>query len=915
MAHRIRRFLFLGVLAVVGYWGGTAAWAIDITAVKPAALGQPCINAALRRTPNGTPLSYDLGLGITIDSIYAYLDTGASGILISPDYAEMLGVQLAKYPDSTGSTVVFHDVGVAGSDDFNVSEPLYVSLANDVFSLDDNYTPTYNQTIGPVRLQVGPLGGDPQDPFGLGDLNVVGIPAMQGKVVVMNPVGLEDNGLVLPTFVYNPGTPFKAATADTDPGIPVTNRHLRLSYGSFDRFTTITPDNATGPTLCSNPFIGPDPVAKLDGVGHDTTPGVTIGFAGAHSTGSFLFDTGAAASIISTALAGNVHVRYAAGTEGTDNPQLEQFDPAHPERPGTPIANQFKMEIGGIGGTSVLAGFYLDSMLLRTMEGDPGNDADPNHLLFHGAPVLVGDITLQDPATQKTLTLDGVFGMNYTAASGVLNMGDLWYSNETSGNFNWVVFDQANGILGLDVKSGVPLRYAVWSGGATGDPHWSNATNWEDGAPNPADGVRFAQPSVAGTANFNDFPAGTQFGGIVFSGSSAFNLQGNSIVLKGNVINISTQTQTIGLNMELGEGAHDFNADSGDMVVSGRISGNQGLMKSGSEMLILRGANTYTGLTDVRQGALVLDGGDLADTATVSVAEGALFRVVSGTPRLGAIVGQGTTEVSGNGTTLTVGSITQNTLIIGAHYAVWSGGGTPDPHWSNAANWAAGAISPGDGVQFARPTVAGTANFNDFPAGTQFSGIVFSGATAFNLQGNAIVLQGNVSNGSSQTQTIGLDMELNGASRTFSADSGDIVVSGRISGNQGLVKTGEEALILRGANTYTGLTDVRQGALVLDGGDLGDTATVSVAGGALFQVDSGTPQLGAIIGQGTTEVVGEGTALTVGSIAQNTLVIGGSSTRAGASSVPEPATIWLLAAVAICLGGCVWRRKKGLERF
>ena len=90
------------------------------------------------------------------------------------------------------------------------------------------------------------------------------MPTMAGKVVVMDPTPLEDweNLDYMHAFVYNPGTPFTPGNA-ASPGIPTTNRHIRLSYGSFDRFSEITPTGAPGPTLAHNPFIGPDPVAKL----------------------------------------------------------------------------------------------------------------------------------------------------------------------------------------------------------------------------------------------------------------------------------------------------------------------------------------------------------------------------------------------------------------------------------------------------------------------------------------------------------------------------------------------------------------------------------------------------------------------------------------------------------------------------
>jgi hypothetical protein len=209
-------------------------------------------------------------------------------------------------------------------------------------------------------------------------------------------------------------------------------------------------------------------VAKLDpSPPPDDTPPVTITLNGVSSNGSFLLDTGAAASIISVNEAANVHVRYKAGTQGTDNPQLEVFNPAKPGDPGTPLPDQFQLTIGGIGGTSRIAGFFLDSMLVRTEEAAPGVDGDANNLLFAGAPVLVDDITVKDPVTLQTLTLDGIFGMNFLVASAnIIEAEPLPIIFDlTPGPANWLVFDEQAGVLGLDVK-GVPEPGTVWVLGA-----------------------------------------------------------------------------------------------------------------------------------------------------------------------------------------------------------------------------------------------------------------------------------------------------------------------------------------------------------------------------------------------------------------------------------------------------------------
>jgi autotransporter-associated beta strand protein len=746
MSHRKRRFLSIGWMAAIIFCWSLLASGIDISDVQPAAMDQPQINVLLKRTANGQPLTYEDWFGGPYFNITAYFDTGASGILLSESTAQTLGIVNSRYPEPGGPLVTYEDVGVGGSSQFYVSEPLYVAVAKfhpdaDVENIS-TYKTVYNQSFGPVRLQIGPTGADPNDPL-LGGLDVVGVPAMAGKVVVMDPTPVDTFLDTMRTYVYNPGTPFNAAKAASEPGIPVTNRHIRLSSVSFDQFTNVTPTGAPGPTLRENPFIGPNPVAQLDGVGgKDTTPGVTIGFGGVRSTGSFLLDTGASTSIISMKEAANLHVRYVAGTEGTDTPMLERFDPANPSAPGILVANQFQLAVGGIGGTTTAAGFYLDSMLLKTMEGDPGNDQDPNHLLFHGAPVLVSDITVQDPITQKTLTLDGVFGMNYMVAS--ISMD---YANFAPGNFNWLVYDQPNGILGLDTQAAVPTSYAVWSGGGSANPaaanmNWSNPANWESGAPNPANGVRFALPQIVSVNNFNDFAEGTQFNGIIFSGQAAFNLQGHSIVLMGNVINISSQTQTISLDMQLSGATRTFNADSGDIVVQGRISGDQGFVKTGDGTLTLKASNSYTGTTTISSGTLVLAGNGQISTSS-PIVNNAIFEIADNNNgsghAVGAIFGTGDLTLDA-GAQLSAVSIVQGTVTLGVGSRItiapigggfsgiaWQGGDIASPtNWGNAANW-----NPNTGI----PSGAGvTVSFGSQAASNNIVDMISSGQTVGNIK-------------------------------------------------------------------------------------------------------------------------------------------------------------------------------------
>src|SRR5208337_3947510 len=91
----------------------------------------------------------------------------------------------------------------------------------------------------------------------------------------------------------------------------------------------------------------------------------------------------------------------------------------------------------------------------------------------------------------------------------------------------------------------------VWNGGGTGGNanNWSTASNWTGGIPTMAGGVgvavQFSALSGGHAANNNDLAAGTQINGISFaSGAPVYNLQGNSILLGGPVVNQSSTSQT-----------------------------------------------------------------------------------------------------------------------------------------------------------------------------------------------------------------------------------------------------------------------------------------------------------------------------------------------------------------------------------
>jgi hypothetical protein len=395
----------------------TPAEAVEIEGVQPASLDQPRINLSLRRSAKGKPLILKAAEGEG-GNIQAFLDTGASGVVLSEQTANALQIQHAA---QGRREITFHDIGVGGTEVFAVSEPLFLALGS--FG-GPGERAQYNTQIGPIRTQIK---GDGGGLLGMltGGLDVVGMPIIKGHIVVLDPRPVDTFGATMITHLLDPRTDRRQ--------VPRTDRTIQLSYVSFARFTRTEPDNAQGPSLESNPMIGPNPVPANDKNPKANAPAVVAGFGKEQSSGTWLLDTGAAASMISTAQAKKLGVTYDEAGDG--------------RLVGPPANEQFSLTIGGIGGQRKAFGFYLDTLTLPTREGDP--------IVYKRAPVLVADITVIDPATDQTLTLDGVLGMNFFVASANVDMagGLLPDINQlTPGAYEAVVIDAPAGTLGVKLK-------------------------------------------------------------------------------------------------------------------------------------------------------------------------------------------------------------------------------------------------------------------------------------------------------------------------------------------------------------------------------------------------------------------------------------------------------------------------------
>ncbi|HEV8269083.1 MAG TPA: autotransporter-associated beta strand repeat-containing protein [Thermoanaerobaculia bacterium] len=174
----------------------------------------------------------------------------------------------------------------------------------------------------------------------------------------------------------------------------------------------------------------------------------------------------------------------------------------------------------------------------------------------------------------------------------------------------------------------------------------------------------------------------------------------------------------------------------------------------------------------------------------------------------------------------------------------WSGAGA-NANWSTAANWSAGGA----------PAMAETNVVLVFPASPQaylasndVSGLQVTSVTisdnGYVISGNAVTLSNAITVDAPAPSDISWAIPIafpSALSVAVTASGTFFTMSGALSGGA-LAKTGAGELILSGANTYTGATNVNGGTLtVANSNALGGAATgTTVASGAVVTIKSGT---------------------------------------------------------------------------
>jgi autotransporter-associated beta strand protein len=406
----------------------------------------------------------------------------------------------------------------------------------------------------------------------------------------------------------------------------------------------------------------------------------------------------------------------------------------------------------------------------------------------------------------------------------------------------------------------------------------------------------------------------------------------------------------------LGTAGGTFDNGGNNLTLSGAIANGSGagaLTATGGGTTTLTGTLSYTGLTTVQGGSLVL--GDatraatLPDNASVTggslaVANGSLGAgtinnslgraiVVGLTPGLAATAGSAI--IISNGTVAFQNSGTAGTAQIDST-------GLIDFADTSHAGSATITSSGGGLLQFRNASSArnatittNTGSFTTFAGGSTADNATLTTNTGATLDGTGTIFVGGASGGTSRQivnsgglldiagiaaagTTIGslegsgglvaignkmLTIGLNNASTVFAGTIQNDSLSGP-GGTGGIDKTGSGTLTLTGANTYAGTTTISGGMLQIgNGGTTGSLGPASVINNAAlaFNRSDSVTVANAISGTGAVLQAGSGTTVLTGAnsyagtttIAAGTLQVGNGGTTGslGTGSVVDNGTL------------------------
>ncbi len=382
----------------------------------------------------------------------------------------------------------------------------------------------------------------------------------------------------------------------------------------------------------------------------------------------------------------------------------------------------------------------------------------------------------------------------------------------------------------------------------------------------PADGDTVIFPSgAARTTNTNDL-SGLTLNRIVFSGSgTSYSLAGNAFTLTNSITATNSASDTIANDITLATADATIFSDVFLLQLTGSLSGNNGLIKSGTGTLSLEHSNSFSGQAIVASGTMsAVDPFALGSTnGSTVVSNGAsliLTGIFSGPNYVSTSITNETLILNGSGVTNVSAALNASDYTLSVGTNTWAGpvvlaSDTSVSGFRSNTLSLVGQISGSGDLTVGLPTtyyftnivILGGASANTYTGNTRVStGTLLqlakpSGSAipsgSLTIMTNATVREsandqlGNISVTVSNTAVFDLNgftdtvgalsgagsVTLGSGTLGVNADNGSSTFTGVISGTGGLKKHGSGTLTLAGTNTFTGTNEIVLGNEIVNG--------------------------------------------------------------------------------------------------
>ncbi|MBA4773827.1 MAG: autotransporter-associated beta strand repeat-containing protein [Sphingomonas sp.] len=328
---------------------------------------------------------------------------------------------------------------------------------------------------------------------------------------------------------------------------------------------------------------------------------------------------------------------------------------------------------------------------------------------------------------------------------------------------------------------------------------------------------------LAGSGFFEKFGAGlvaltgdgSQFsGGIAISGGT-LQIEGSQNIGNSSIVFIDSGATLL---LDTAGNTNLFNAVSGD--------GN--LVKTGTGTVFLTGNNTYTGGTEIQQGAIRVTDTAFLGTGAITVQAGAALDLsIAGAQTLNQnVTGAGLLRKSGGGDLTLLGNgLTGGVDITNGRVIV-----------NTASALGGGPVTTAVDTQLVFDNAA-----------TEVSNTLISGAGALTKDGAGLLV---INNANSFTGGTVINTGRLGLNDGMGLGTGDVIVlqnailgvggvalANNVSGAGQIIKTANNTAVLTGNNTYSGGTDIQQGRLVVNAPAALGTGGVQMAANTALVVD------------------------------------------------------------------------------